>query len=513
MSSIARSPRSPGRVAALAGLAMVCASTLGGCFLLPSSGPPPVDFDGVQPATIQLEAQGTFIEQGTLDPSESLGRGSGFFISPDGLAVTNNHVVTGAGTLKIYVGGDTGTSYSATVLSASECLDLAVVQVDVPEPVPFYGWFEGDISVGLEVYSVGFPRGDPQFTMTKGIVSKIDADGSSSWASLPSVLEHDARIRGGNSGGPLIADNGRVVGVNYAGYDEQDYNWAINRDDALANIDTLKSGERVMSLGLNLNANAPSETGEPLGIWVTSVDAGGPADLAGIEPGDIIDTLAGVTMGAGGTLDDYCEVLRTQGIDQAMDVQVWRPSTDETLEGQVNGTPLAVVAGGGATPEQPTVVGGFVDVFDDTNSLTVQVPDTWAQVDGSGFTDANGTAWATITASPNIGEFQAGFAVPGITIAGAPGTPLSPDAILAEFDASLAGVCTLDTQAAEYADGYATGLYSYWSGCGGTTSDIGLVAATLDDGSATMWFTLQMVDEFDKSTVLETVLQTYYLAF
>lgn len=503
------------RSALIAGTAALTAPLLAGCFIIPGNGgAQPVAFDGVQPATIQLEAQGTFIEQGTLDASESLGRGSGFFISPDGVAVTNNHVVTGAGTLKIYIGGDTGTAYSATVLSASECLDLAVVKVDVPEDVPFYGWYEGEIAVGLEVYSAGFPLGEPQFTMTKGIVSKIDASGSSSWASLPSVLEHDARIRGGNSGGPLIAANGRVVGVNYAGYDELDYNWAIDRDDAVSNIDKLKAGERVLSLGLNLKANAPSETGAPQGIWVTSVDAGGPADLAGIEPGDIIESLAGITLGANGTLDDYCEVLRTQGIDQAMDVTVWRPSTDETLEGQVNGTPMEVVAGGGggATPEPP-IVGGFVDVVDDSASLTVQVPDTWVEVDGSPYTDAVGNQWATITASPSIAAFQGGFDVAGITIAAAPGTPLTPAEILGEFDGQIAATCSPDTQSAEYADGYATGLYSYWTNCGGTSSDIAIVAAALDDGSAVVWFTLQMVDDFDKSSVLETILQSYYVAF
>jgi serine protease Do len=505
------------RAALATGTAALTAPMLAGCFLIPGDGgAQPVEFDGVQPATIQLEAQGTFIEQGTLDPSETLGRGSGFFISPDGVAVTNNHVVTGAGTLKIYIGGDAGTAYSATVLSASECLDLAVVKVDVPDPVPFYGWYEGDITVGLEVYSVGFPLGEPQFTMTKGIVSKIDASGSSSWASLPSVLEHDARIRGGNSGGPLIAPNGRVVGVNYAGYDELDYNWAIDRDDAVANIDKLRAGERVLSLGLNLKANAPSETGAPQGIWVTSVDAGGPADLAGIEPGDIIDSLAGVTMGANGTIDDYCEVLRTQGVDQTMDVTVWRPATDETLEGQVNGTPLEVVTSGsgngGTPPEQPTV-GAFVDVIDDSASLTVQVPDTWTQVDGSPYTDAVGNVWSTITASPDIAGFQGGFEVPGITIAAAAGTPLAPADILGEFDGQIASICEPDTQAGDYADGYATGLYSYWVDCGGTGSDIAIVAATLDDGSAVMWFTLQMVDDFDKSSVLETVLQSYVVAF
>ncbi len=116
----------------------------------------------------------------------------------------------------------------------------------------------------------------PTSPLTRGIVSKADVPQDDSWASLDHVIEHDARIRGGNSGGPLVADNGRVVGVNYAGDDELDYNYAIHRDEALAVIDDLKAGKPVLSLGINAQAMAPEEDGTPNGIWVSSLQAGGP---------------------------------------------------------------------------------------------------------------------------------------------------------------------------------------------------------------------------------------------
>src|SRR5690606_5749131 len=102
----------------------------------------PVGFDGVQSATIQLEAVGTFVspEEGGY---EAAGRGSGFLITSDGLAVTNNHVVTGAGTLKVWRGGDTTNELSAKVLGSSECLDLAVVQLEKGS-YPFMDWRKGD---------------------------------------------------------------------------------------------------------------------------------------------------------------------------------------------------------------------------------------------------------------------------------------------------------------------------------------------------------------------------------
>jgi len=85
--------------------------------------------------------------------------------------VTNNHVVTGAAILKVWVGGDQSQSYNAKVLGVSECSDLAVIDID-GEGFPYLQWHEGAIKVGLEVYAAGFPLGEPEFTLTKGIVSK-----------------------------------------------------------------------------------------------------------------------------------------------------------------------------------------------------------------------------------------------------------------------------------------------------------------------------------------------------
>ena len=306
-----------------------------------------VDFEGVQSATVQIQAEGTFVDPGSLDPSTFGGRGSGFFIDPSGIVVTNNHVVTGAGTLKVWVGGDQTVTYGAQVLGASECLDIAVIKVDGAN-FPYMGWYEGDIETALDVYSAGFPLGDPNFTLTKGIVSKADVPQEDPWASLDHVVEHDARIRGGNSGGPLVADNGRVVGVNYAGNDTFDYNFAIHRDQVLPVIDKLIAGESVLSLGINAQALAVSDSGTANGVWVSSIKAGGPAALAGIKPGDVIIDLGGVTMARRGTLQEYCEVIATQGSEAAISVSVYRPSENAVYEGEINGAKIEKV--GGTTP-------------------------------------------------------------------------------------------------------------------------------------------------------------------
>ena len=150
--------------------------------------------------------------------------------------MTNNHVVTGAALLQVYVGGETDRVYSARVLGVSECSDLAVIYIE-GDGFPFLQWYEDEIDVGLDVYAAGFPLGDPEYTLTKGIISKARTSGETDWASVDAVVEHDATINPGNSGGPLVTADGRVVGVNYAGASEINQYFAIARIEALKIID------------------------------------------------------------------------------------------------------------------------------------------------------------------------------------------------------------------------------------------------------------------------------------
>ena len=89
----------------------------------------------------------------------------------------------------------------------SECSDLAVIDID-GEGYPFLEWFDGQLRVGTDVFVAGYPLGDPQFTLTRGIISKERADGETNWVSVDSVIEHDARLNRGNSGGPLVTADG-----------------------------------------------------------------------------------------------------------------------------------------------------------------------------------------------------------------------------------------------------------------------------------------------------------------
>lgn len=292
----------------------------------------------VRQAVIQIEAQGTFVDP-QVGEYVGAGRGTGFIIDPSGIAVTNNHVVTGAALLKVWVGGDTLKTYNAKVLGVSECSDLAVIDID-GAGFPFLEWNTEPIEVGREVYAAGFPLGDTEYTITKGIISKENADGETDWASVDSVIMHDATINPGNSGGPLITTDGKVMGVNYATIASANQYFAIGRQEAMPIIEELRAGNDVESIGVN-GVAVVSQDGSLSGVWVTSVASGSPADKAGITGGDIIMTLEDLPLATDGTMADYCDVIRTHQPTDTMSLEVLRFASNEILAGQLNGEPLS----------------------------------------------------------------------------------------------------------------------------------------------------------------------------
>lgn len=306
------------------------------------------DLDGVQAATIQIIAEGTSVDPQQGTQLNAGWAGSGFFITSDGLAVTNNHVVTGAAILKVFIGGDTKTEYDARVVGVSECADLAVIQVDTSD-VSFLKWYDGDIKTGMEVYAAGYPLAEPEFNLTKGIISKTAASGQTNWASMKSVIGHDATINPGNSGGPLVTADGEVVGVNYRGRAEANQYFAIGAVVALPVIEELQGGKDKDSIGVNGEAISFGPNSEYPGIWVYSVESGSLADKAGVEAGDIILEMEKILLATDGTYKQYCDVLRGHKTDETMALRVYRPTTDEILEGQLNGDELAQSGFGGLT--------------------------------------------------------------------------------------------------------------------------------------------------------------------
>jgi serine protease Do len=473
-------------------------------------------FDEIQSAVVQILAEGT-IRDPEVGMTSNAGSGTGFIISPDGLAVTNNHVVTGAATLEVFIGGDTTESYNAEILGVSECNDLALIRIDADEPLPYLEWSDAPPTVGTEVYAAGFPLGDPEFTLTRGIISKAEASGDTSWASIDATIEHDANIQPGNSGGPLVDADGQVIGVNYAvspAISVAQF-FAIRSELAQDVVAELEDGD-VESLGINGTAIFDEAAGLS-GIWVSGVAAGSPAADVGMMPGDIVTSLNGLPMASDGTMADYCDAIRTAG-DRPMQIEVLRYDTSEVLRGEIGGdVPLEVSFSFADEIEDDvevdegddTVYTGYQTLIDDTGTITVDVPAEWTDVDTAPITLDDGTEIPQISAATSIQGYNESWEVPGMFFGLATGAQ-DPVATIADF-APGEGECATDDGLAPYDDGTFVGQFQIWSDCGGLPTTYVVVAASPADGSVTAVVAVQLTSEADLDA-LDQIFATFNLA-
>jgi serine protease Do len=460
------------------------------------------DFDiaQVEQSVVKIAAQGTFIDPEVGEQRNSAGVGSGAIISEDGIVVTNNHVVTGAALLQVWTAGEND-PINARVLGVSECSDLAVIQLEGDGYTPLE-YRTGDVTPGLEVYAAGFPASDANtiedvdYTLTRGIVSSTTASGETSWASVDEVIEHDARIRGGNSGGPLLDEEGFIVGVNYSGIDASDQNYAISATDARSIIEELASGSNIDSIGVNGQA---VNNGEGInGIWVASVDSGSPADTAGLEPGDIITRLEGLDLAMDGTMSDYCDILRTQGSEATMTMEVLRFATEEVYEGQLNGTPLELSFSFAQEFEDDIDEGASADVYsefvtvtDDSGSISASLPVEWSDING----EPNPDFGPSLYAAPNLESFLGTYDTPGAVIE-ATASRGAADIELTLDELDFSSECTYQGRS-EYNDSLYFGSLDTYSECGGTGTAVFVVAVTPEDGSFLARLVIQAVEPRD----------------
>lgn len=428
--------------------------------------------DDVRRAVVRIEFQGTFVDPQVGTLANASGGGSGFIINEEGIAITNNHVVTGAALLRVYVDGETRPR-NARILGVSECSDLAVIDID-GRGFSYLTWYPDPPRPGLDVYAAGYPLGDPEFTLTRGIVSKANADGESYWASVDNVLEHDATINPGNSGGPLITSSGQVVGVNYAGVSSTKQYYAIKRAEALEVIEELQAERDVTSIGVN--GTAVNDGAGLSGIWVSSVKSGSPADRAGVKPGDIITAIEGLFLATDGTMSDYCDILRTHRATDVLRIRVLRYETEELLEGQLNGDKLAVIAsfaqtlggevsGGGGSGGGATY-SSYTTVTDESGRLSVEIPREWNDIIGSPWKVDDVGVGAAIRAAADLDAFYDTWNTPGLFF-GASAEPSMmgrPDDLLDAVD--LSDLCDYDRRI-DYEDALYVGSYDLWTGCDG----------------------------------------------
>lgn len=481
----------------------------------------PFDISMIEPSIVKILAEGSFVDYESLEAYSFAGIGSGAIITPDGLVVTNNHVVTGAGLIEVQIPGQDRLA-NARILGASECYDLAVIDLE-GDGYQALDFNEDEPRTGLQVYAAGYPAVDEydfeeaDYTLTQGIIASTNASGESSWSSLPgSALEHTAQILAGNSGGPLVDEDGRIVGVNYAGDESIDKNYAIPGSDLRNIVDRLAAGEDVESLGINGEAIWDEYAGLS-GIWVANVKPGSLADEAGIEGGDLITSLQGLPMGLDGTMADYCDVLRTNGTDSVMTVEVLRWATSEVLAGQINGDPLELTFSFAQEFEDSVADTGSSNyayysdydyIEDDSGVVSVLVPVEWSDIDGT-YNDYYGGP--SVWAAPSIDDFTASFSTPGVQIdVSLDGYFSAYDLVLDDYELWL-GLCS-DGGTEDYDDGYYLGIIQIYEDCGPEQALVLVLGAEPWDGEGyTIRVLAQVVTEADLEA-LDNILNSFFVS-
>ena len=236
-------------------------------------------------------------DRGQPDEGQPRGVGSGFVLSSDGFVMTNAHVVEGAD--EVIVTLPDKREFKARIIGADKRSDVAVVKIDASGLSAVKIGDANRMRVGEWVMAIGSPFG-LENTVTAGIVSAKQRDTGDY---LP-FIQTDVAINPGNSGGPLINMRGEVIGINSQIYSRsggfQGISFAIPIDEAIRVSDQLRSTGRVTRGRIGVQIEQVSKEiaesiglGRPQGALVRGVEAGAPADKAGIEAGDIITRFDG----------------------------------------------------------------------------------------------------------------------------------------------------------------------------------------------------------------------------
>jgi S1-C subfamily serine protease len=277
-------------------------------------------------------------------PDSGGAAGTGFVIDPNGVIVTNNHVVEGAS--KIQAVFSDGTTRDATVLGANPPSDLAVVKVDATGlPTIALGDSES-VQVGDDVVAIGNALAlQGGLTVTRGIISGLHREvGTNTGSALEDVIQTDAAINPGNSGGPLVDAAGRVIGINTAIADPgsaQNVGFAIPISNAKVIIERLSKGLQPAFLGVRtVNVDQAKLDGKDVkadeGAYVQSVASGAPADDAGIKVGDVVVAVDGKKVSSAAALGS---IIRQYLPGDRVEIEVDRDGDSVTVHAKLGEAP------------------------------------------------------------------------------------------------------------------------------------------------------------------------------
>lgn len=256
-------------------------------------------FEKVKPAVVTISTKSIQEIMGGLYSQEVQGLGSGFIINEDGYILTNYHVISGSTDVKVLLSN--GKEASAKVVNYDSSMDIAMLKLEDGTEIPGVAEL-GDSDAlypGQDVIAIGTPL-SKEFaqTLTKGVVSAVGRQVGSESGNTLEVIQTDAAINSGNSGGPLVNTKGQVIGINSmklgnsgssSNANIEGMGFSIPINVAKERIDSLS--KPILTLGISVVAideQKSAQSGYPEGLFVKSVNEGSPADAAGIKQNDII---------------------------------------------------------------------------------------------------------------------------------------------------------------------------------------------------------------------------------
>ena len=288
----------------------------------------------VSPSVVSIEVRN----------GNSGGTGSGFFLDSSGHILTNNHVISAAATngADITVKLANGKNYAAKLIGRDVSYDLAVIKIAVTDAPALQLGNSDEIQVGDGVIAIGSPLGLTG-TVTSGIISAknrpVTSGGGTSESSFINALQTDAAINPGNSGGPLVDLSGAVIGINSAiattGSSFGGQSGSIGLGFAIPINQAKKTADQLIKfgsstypiMGVSLDTRFAG-AGAKIPNTSGSVSPGGPADRAGIAPGDVIVEIDGKSIASA---DEAIVSVRSHSVGDVVKVKYLRGNTTKEV--------------------------------------------------------------------------------------------------------------------------------------------------------------------------------------
>ena len=275
-------------------------------------------------------------DQGAVTNDSNIG--TGFVIDATGWIITNQHVVSST-TADYKVVTSDGNQYDVTEIARDDANDIAILKIDAKDLTVLTLGDSEKLAVGQDAVAIGTPLGEYSGSVTKGIISGLDrtVTASSSWyggtsKTYEGVIQTDAAVNPGNSGGPLLNSQGEVIGVNFATTSDADnISFALPINVVKEKIEEYRTYGKFIKPYLGVSYQMISEfeayyyTNVVAGAFIQSIDTEGPAYVAGLRKGDIV-----TQFGEDKVDTSLSTLIQKHEVGEEVEVKYYRSGSEKT---------------------------------------------------------------------------------------------------------------------------------------------------------------------------------------